>query len=210
MYFGRYKKPNGWSQWLAFSGRDSAVIHCGTMAQGRDIELLPEREYQSRHGKVSVPKKTNSTGAYQRLIAKQEEPKEESSPEKHMELIYPLVSDNQEQEPQQEKRKTDQRESPKVGRPRIERPSKAILEDLYISQGLSIRAIAAELGLSRDLIHSALREYGIKTRPTHRPSSLSQFPIERIRERVRMLGYKKAAQEYGVSLGALYHYINTR
>ena len=96
-----------------------------------------------------------------------------------------------------------------IGRPRIVRPTKNVLERLYVDQGLSIRAIAKELGLQRDLVHSALREYEIETRPTFKPSKLAQFPIERVRERIRVLGYSKAAREFGVGMSTLYFYVKT-
>ena len=78
-----------------------------------------------------------------------------------------------------------------------------------MDQGLSIRAIAAELGLSRDVIHSSLKEHGIETRSTFRQSRLAKYPIDLIREKVRTFGYSRAAQELGVALSTLYFYEKT-
>lgn len=200
-YFGRYKKPHdNWSQWLEFSGHDDALRHCGTMAAGRDFEILSEDNYNLEYGEKPSPQVTDSTGAFERLIKKPESPESIE----HVEEDSSQDIESPEQGSQEE-----QREERGPGRPRIDRPARDVLQKLYVDEGKSLRAIAKELGLSRDFIHAALKEYGIETRSTFKPSKLAQFPLGRIKERVRVLGYEKAAREFGVGMTTLYHYVKT-
>ena len=191
-YFGRYKKPDGtWIQWLKFPGHDDALRHCGRMAAGREYELLNEENYNLKYGEKPGLQETDSTDAFQRLTGKLEESRR--------------VENLEEDKPQEE-----QREERGPGRPRIERPSKEMLQRLYIDEGKSLRAIAKELNLCRDLIHASLREYGIKTRPTFRESKLSRYPLTYLKERVRALGYERAARDLGVGSSTLCFYVKRR
>ena len=199
-YYGRYQHPDGrWMKWLEFSGRDDARQHCLRMAAGREIELLSEEDYNLKFNQVPAPEETDKTGAFERLI----EGLEESRNTEHFEESEDMENLKEDNSQELEKKRN-------VGRSRIDRPAKSLLQSMYIDQGLSIRAIAAELGLSRDFIHTALREYGIETRSTFKPSKLAKYPLELIKGKVRALGYQRAAHEFGVALSTLYFFMKTR
>lgn len=87
------------------------------------------------------------------------------------------------------------------------KPDKKTLKTLYVSRGLSIREIAAELGLHPDTVHYHLHRYGIETRTAAKRSSLRKIRIEDIRRNVREKGVRGYARELGVHENTLRNYL---
>jgi transposase len=85
----------------------------------------------------------------------------------------------------------------KAGRPTKPRPARADLARLY-AEGLSIREAAESLGVSKDLVARALKEYGLKRRPGVKRSRLRLQDLADIRGKIEALGYARAAVVLGV------------
>lgn len=97
---------------------------------------------------------------------------------------------------------------PKRGRPPIgEAPKTAELVELYQRQGLSIRAAAGVLGVSKDAVARALAALRIKRRPRSRPSRLAVYGSRKLRQRVGADGLRATARALGVSAPALLEYL---
>ena len=67
-----------------------------------------------------------------------------------------------------------------AGRP-TDRPAKEELETLFLTQNLTIAAIAAHFSTSRDLVKAWLRYYGISKFPQRRPKTAIKPTDEEIR-----------------------------
>jgi transposase len=90
------------------------------------------------------------------------------------------------------------------------RPDKKTLERLYTKEGLSIREIASKLECSKDLIHTALKEYGITTRARIRPSRLYEYGLQDLQGKVRTHGIRGTARLVGVSEATLRYHLKRR
>jgi len=96
----------------------------------------------------------------------------------------------------------------KRGRPSIgETPSRAELVDAYQRQGLSIRAAAEVLGVSKDAVQRGLAEHGIKARGTSRPSRLAVYRLADLRRRIRRDGLRATARAVDVDPATLLEYL---
>ncbi len=87
------------------------------------------------------------------------------------------------------------------------KPDKKTLERLYIDQSLSIRDIAAKLGLHPHTIHYHLRRYGIETRGNEKRSTLRAYRIETLEKGISEKGLRGYARELGVHENTLRHYL---
>lgn len=95
-----------------------------------------------------------------------------------------------------------------AGRPRLARPSRAMLEALYVKGRLSLRATAEALGASKDTIKRALAEYGIKRRPvTFKRGRLADIPLELLEANVKAEGLRGHARRLGVDPSTLLEHI---
>jgi hypothetical protein len=96
------------------------------------------------------------------------------------------------------------RESVGPGRPRLERPTRAALEALYVRGRLSLRDTAAALGIGKDTAAAALAEYGIARRPkTTKRGVLADIPLELLEANVQAGGLKAHARTLGVAPSTL-------
>ena len=90
-------------------------------------------------------------------------------------------------------------------------PDKKTLERLYIKEKRSIRTTASKLGCSKDLVATALKEYGIPTRPKvgigRRKSQLTKYRLKDLKASVKRQGIRATARDLGVSEGTLRHYL---
>jgi len=84
--------------------------------------------------------------------------------------------------------------------------SKAVLEDLYVAQGLTIKQVGEKVGRSAWTVHQALRAYRIPIRPRGHGPSPRRLPPGRIpddEELARIYdaghGLAELARRYGVS-----------
>jgi predicted transcriptional regulator len=94
------------------------------------------------------------------------------------------------------------------GRPPIgEAPKAGELIELYQRQGLSIRAAADVLGVSKDAVARALAALKIKRRPRVKPSRLAVYGFRKLRQRVGADGLTATARALGVSAPALADYL---
>jgi len=83
------------------------------------------------------------------------------------------------------------------------------LKRLYVDQGLSIREVAAKLGLHPHTIHYHLRRYGIETRPPAKRSMFRKMKTETLLREVAEKGVRGYARELGVPEGSLRYYLKT-
>jgi len=95
----------------------------------------------------------------------------------------------------------------KPGRPRIHiRPRPEELRKLYLGEGKSIRAVARELGCSKDMIARSLKEHGIKRRMRTSNKKLADYSMKNLVTDVQEKGIRGLARELGVTEGAIrYH-----
>jgi predicted DNA-binding protein (UPF0251 family) len=73
--------------------------------------------------------------------------------------------------------------------------------------GASIRACAAALGVSRDVIHATLKEAGITRRPRVHAARLPNMDQERLFALIADKGITKAATAMGISRQTLHKYL---
>ena len=94
--------------------------------------------------------------------------------------------------------------APNAGRPRLERPSKAEIEALYVRARLSLRVTAEILGIGKDRAARTLAEYGIPRRPrTTRRGGLADIPLELLEANVKAEGLRAHARRLGVAPSTL-------
>ena len=99
----------------------------------------------------------------------------------------------------------------KTGRPLSGKaPAKAALARLYVKQGLSVRAVAAAAGCSKDIIHLALKRYGIAARPNAKRSQLLAISLQDIQAEVKAKGLRGAARALGVDHSTLRHHLKAK
>ena len=89
-------------------------------------------------------------------------------------------------------------------------PSKKDLARLYVKEGRSVRDVAAELGITKDAVHRALKRYGIETRPNAARSKLRTIPLEDLEAAIRDHGIRGTARELGVDEGTIRYHLKTR
>lgn len=93
-------------------------------------------------------------------------------------------------------------------RPKEIRPSKNSLVKLYIENKLSVRKIAIQLDCSKDLIHRALKEYGIDRRaPGEKRSQLADYDFDFLRSELEIKSYSQVAKELDVHTSTLTRYM---
>lgn len=98
--------------------------------------------------------------------------------------------------------------TPKAGRPRLERPSRAALVALYVRGRLSLRDTAATLAIGKDTVAAALAEYGIARRPrTTKRGQLDDIPLELLEANIRAEGLKAHARTLGVPTSTLAYHV---
>lgn len=95
-------------------------------------------------------------------------------------------------------------------RPIGAKPAKADLQRLYAREEKTIREIAAALGCSRDMVHRALKEYGIKARPVARRSRLQDIPLKKIEAEIAVHGLRGAARAFGMDHSTLAQHVKAR
>jgi hypothetical protein len=88
--------------------------------------------------------------------------------------------------------------------------SKADLVKFYVKKGRSVRDVAAVLGCSKDVVHRALTEYGIKARSNARRSMLRTICLQDLKAAVRDKGLRGTASELGVDKSTLRHHLKVR
>lgn len=95
-----------------------------------------------------------------------------------------------------------------TARPRIQRPSRADLERLYVHARLSLRDTAAALGVTKDTARRALDEHGLERRPRGaKRSRLSDIPVALLEANVRAEGLRGHARTLGVDPATLLEHI---
>lgn len=92
------------------------------------------------------------------------------------------------------------------GRPPRPRPANASLIRLYVDEGLSLRATAAALGITKDMTRRALKAAGILRRSSVKRSKLRAYSLETIEKAIQVDGMKSAAAALGVNLRTLQYY----
>jgi predicted DNA-binding protein (UPF0251 family) len=98
----------------------------------------------------------------------------------------------------------------KAGRPAKPRPARADLRRLYVEEGRALREVAAALGVSKDLVARALKEYGLKRRAGVKRSRLRLQDLADIRGKIETLGYARAAAALGVDVSTLRRFMAAR
>jgi lambda repressor-like predicted transcriptional regulator len=99
----------------------------------------------------------------------------------------------------------------KIGRPLSGKaPAKAELIQLYVKEGLSVRAIAEAAGCSKDIIHLTLKRYGIPARAKAKRSKLLAIRLQDIEAEVKTNGLRGAARALGVDHSTLRHHLKAR
>lgn len=86
-------------------------------------------------------------------------------------------------------------------------PSKRDLLRLYVRGGQSIREVAEALGVSKDMVYRALREYGIERRSHTWGPRLEKYDLEFLKELVRRDGFRQGAINLGVDKSTLFRYL---
>jgi transposase-like protein len=99
---------------------------------------------------------------------------------------------------------------PGLGRPVGPRPARADLVRLYVKKGLSLRATAEALGVSKEAVGRGLVEYGIKPHRRVRPSRLAVYGRADLRRRVKVDGLRATARALGVSGPTLLEFMRRR
>lgn len=99
----------------------------------------------------------------------------------------------------------------KTGRPPLGKtPSRAILVRLYVKEGRAIRDVAAAVGCSRDMIHRALKEYGIAVRSKAKRSRLRDVNLALILADIKTKGIVATAKALNVDPATLRHHVRVR
>jgi len=91
--------------------------------------------------------------------------------------------------------------------PVIKKPERKDLKRLYVTEGKSIREVAAVLGCTKDTVSRTLQEHGIERRAGVKRSRLKEYRPAELRRRSRQEGAAKVAQELGVAVSTLRYYM---
>jgi len=99
----------------------------------------------------------------------------------------------------------------KRGRP-TERPAptKTDLVRLYVLEGRSVRDVAEALNCSKDMIHYALKRYGIEIRSCMRRSKLYSIELAVLEAGIKRRGARQYATDLGINQTTLYRHMRTR
>lgn len=81
---------------------------------------------------------------------------------------------------------------------------RALLEDLYHTQGLSLEALTKKLKVSRNALRSALTRLEIPAKKRGGANNQKFAVTDALLERVKEIGVKATATELGVSYTTLY------
>ena len=84
------------------------------------------------------------------------------------------------------------------GRPSKARPARADLELLYVLEARAVRDVDAVLGVSKDMVARALREYGLTARPPAKRSRLRALDQGRLFADLAEFGINRTAEKYGI------------
>ena len=99
----------------------------------------------------------------------------------------------------------------KCGRPLNGRtPTRDELVRLYIREGESIRAVAENLGCSKDTVSRALKTYRIEARTNIKRSGLRKHDLEALQAAAKKGGVRGTAKELGVSPSTLSRFLKLR
>jgi len=99
----------------------------------------------------------------------------------------------------------------KRGRPPVgPAPLRADLVKLYVKEGRAVREVAAALGCSKDMVHRALRKYGIEARSNASRSKLLRYSLTDLKAAVKTKGIRGAARDLGIDEGTLRHHLKWR
>jgi len=89
-------------------------------------------------------------------------------------------------------------------------PSKADLIKLYVKEERSVREVAAAAGCSKDMVHRALKAYGIDVRPKASRSRLRTISLPDLEAGIKAKGIRGLARAIGVDEGTIRHYLKVR
>ena len=89
-------------------------------------------------------------------------------------------------------------------------PSKADLIKLYVKEERSVRDVAAALGCSKDMVHRAMKAYGINARPNASRSRLRTISLLDLEAAIREKGLRGAARDLGVDHSTLRHHLRVK
>jgi len=94
--------------------------------------------------------------------------------------------------------------------PSGKKPSKAIIEKLYLKESRSIREVAEHLGCSKDMVCRALKEYDIERRPGFNRSRLRVYDLANLKREIRKKSYPEMAKELKVDVSTLRKHVKKR
>jgi biotin operon repressor len=86
-------------------------------------------------------------------------------------------------------------------------PAKDQLVNLYVREGRSIRDIAAALGCSKDIVHKALKKYGIKVRKSAKRSRLIKLDQALLFGDIAEIGVDRTARKWSIPERTLKDYL---
>lgn len=99
----------------------------------------------------------------------------------------------------------------KTGRPPSgAMPTRAVLVRLYVKDGQAIRDVAAAIGCSRDMVHRALKHYGIQARTRAKRSRLRDVNLALILADIKTKGVSATARALNVDRTTLRHHVKVR
>lgn len=87
------------------------------------------------------------------------------------------------------------------------KPDRKTLKRLYVDRGLSLREIAAKLGLHPHTVHYHIKRFGIETRPQAKRSELRKIKLETIERNIKEKGLRGYAAELGIHENTLRYYL---
>ena len=97
------------------------------------------------------------------------------------------------------------------GKPPIgSKPSKTVLQRLYVREANSVREIADLQGCTKDMVYRALKEYGIQARTNASRSQLRTIPLRDLEAAIRHKGIRGTARELGIDEGTIRHHLKAR
>jgi len=92
----------------------------------------------------------------------------------------------------------------KEGKPAIgKKPNKTELKKLYDKESKSIREIAKILGCSKDIVYSAMKEYGIERRKGIKRAKLREYTPSYLKKKIKDKGSEQVAKKLGITTRTL-------